>query len=148
MPGLVQINVRMTATVVGHDATPHAAIGVQRTADVGIDTPFLPAAQSQTDPAGECPAVGMFADLVDGGRRLASPGEQAGGAAHHFHAVIEDGVFTGLAGRPWATQGHRYAIGTQVVDREASGVEADTPSIVGIGRDTGGIAHGVGVDAS
>ena len=140
----VQVDVAVASVDIGDEAAADTAIGVQRAADVGIEPAFLPAAQPETNLARELAAVGVLSDLVDGGRWIARAGEQAGGAAHHLDAVVQDGVITAFPGTPGAADRHRHTIGAQVVDIEAPGAERVATAVVGAARNARGVLQGLG----
>ncbi|MNI54659.1 hypothetical protein D3C73_1095620 [compost metagenome] len=89
----------MVVLVGRHDAAAHAAGFVQRRGQVQRAAIGVPIAGADADVGLEFTAGGVFAHQVDGRRRIARAGQQAGGPPHNFHAVIDDGVEGRLAAR-------------------------------------------------
>jgi len=85
----------------------------------------------------------VLADQVHRRGRVAGPAQQAGGAAHHFHAVIQGQVQAGIAVAPVLHHLRGQAIELVAVDVEAAGVELGAFGI-GLGAaDAGGVGQHV-----
>ena len=113
----------------GDDAAAPGATVIERAGGVELATVIVPAA----DGAGE----GNFlliqwplADQVDGGRRVACAGYQAGSAAHHFDAVEHCQVRLGAYRRTVVAAGDTVI--HEVVDIETACGEGLSPRAVGV----------------
>ncbi|KAF1052015.1 MAG: hypothetical protein GAK34_01365 [Delftia tsuruhatensis] len=120
LPALAEVaDVAVAVRLHGHDAAMHAAFAVQRQGQIGLGAAQVPAAQRQ-----RCMAPRRLARLlaheVHRAARVARALEQARGAAHDFHAVVEGGVHVGGAEVPQAVDGRGQPVELEVADAEAA----------------------------
>nr|GEU28453.1 hypothetical protein [Tanacetum cinerariifolium] len=127
-----------------HHARAHIARLRQRGGDVHQRMAVAPAADRNVDRTGQHLAGGALAHQVDRGGRVAGARHQAGGAAHHFHAVVDGQAAQGFAAAPLLLPGGGHAVDLQVVDVEAARSEAAPVGFVLVDRHAGGVVDHVG----
>ena len=113
----------------GDDATAPGAAVIEWAGGVEFASVVVPAA----DGAGERDFLLVqwpLADQVDGGRRVARAGHQAGSAAHHFDAVEHCQVWLGAYRGTVVAAG--YTVIHEVVDVETACGKALSPRAVGV----------------
>ena len=133
---LVQVDIALAVFVPGHGTGADRAVAGHGTSDVGRHLVGVPAAVAGVQIAAEIAPVGVFAHQVDGGRRVARAGQQAGGTPHDFNTFVQGDVGDRLAGTPRQGPGQRHPIDLVVGDFEAARGEAVTDIIDFIDRHT------------
>ena len=137
---LVKVDVRGLVLEAGDQSRANFSVGEDRPGNIGFDAPKLPASRRDGEGSGEGRGR-LLADQIDGRRRIARAGHQAGGAAHHLDPIIDQGVAHGaVAGRI----GRRHAIHLEVGDRKAARGEVHPVGVVFLHRDAGGLLQHIG----
>ncbi|MNZ50040.1 hypothetical protein D3C78_678210 [compost metagenome] len=124
----IVVQVGVAVLVGAHEATTQGAFGVERAGHVTFGTVVVPVAGKAAHGSLEVMSRAL-AHQVDGGRRVAGAGHQAGGALDDFDAVVD---------------GHVDVGGALVVDAVVDGVDA-VVLVVGDGEAAGGELHAVAV---
>ncbi len=137
---VVAVHLAIGVQVAADYAAAHRATGVERAAYVHGGAGAAPAADVHRHAAGQLGTVGMLADQVHRRGRIAGTTEQAGGATHHFHAVVQRKVQAGITVAPVLHHLRGQAIELVGVDVEPTCVELGALA-VGLGT---GHAGGVG----
>ncbi len=128
--------------IASDQTTTDAAVTVEGGREIGDIALFAPAAVGSGDAAGECFAVSMFPHHIDGGGRIARPGQQTGRAAHHFHTFVKRHIGLGIAEIPARGEGGRNAVDHKIVDGEAASVVSRAIHIAAhAGNRRGGVQH-------
>ncbi|KAG0771896.1 hypothetical protein G6F22_016117 [Rhizopus arrhizus] len=133
---VVAVHLAVGIQVAADDAATHGTAGIERAAHVHGGAGAAPAAHVHRDAAGQFGAVGMLADQVHRCRRIAGTTEQAGGTAHHFHAVVQGQIEAGITVAPVLHHLRRQAIELVGIDVEPTRVELGALA-VGLGAASG-----------
>ncbi len=138
LPALAEVtDVAIAVRLHGHDAAMHAAFAVQRQGQIGLGAAKVPAAQRQRGMAARRLAR-LLAHEVHRGRRIARAIEQARGAAHDLHAVVEGRVHVGGAEVPQAVDGRGQAVELEVADAKAARGKLVAVAVAAADRQAGG----------
>ncbi|MNL01253.1 hypothetical protein D3C87_1217180 [compost metagenome] len=137
---MVEVDVGIAALVQRHHAGAHRACLVQRRGHVQRAAILVPRAEARADRAREGLAVGVLAHQVDRRAGVARAGHQARGAAHHFNAVVDEGIVIGFAIHGQA-DGRGHAVVLQAVDVEAARPEVGAVSVFADHLHANHVAH-------
>ncbi|MNS96452.1 hypothetical protein D3C72_1307520 [compost metagenome] len=141
---LVVVQEGMVVLVGGNNAPAHAAVGIERRGQVGGGAIGVPVAHARAQVGLELAAVGVLAHQIDGRRRVAGAGHQARGAAHDFHAVIDDRIDGRLARRVAHVERRGHPVVHVIRDAETARVEGIPLAVEVLHRDARRAGHDVG----
>ncbi|MCY1414477.1 hypothetical protein D9M71_299300 [compost metagenome] len=140
---LVVIDVAVVRLIGADSAAAQLAAVVQRAGDIHFGAVQVPGTEAAADVALEA-LGGALAHQVDGAGRIARAGEQAAGAAQHFHAVVDGHVRQALRGGGGAGhQGGGDAVELEAFNRITARPDVEALAVVVLHGETGGLfEHG------